>query len=200
MDALVDAVIELVESVERRVMTRVEAVEARVARELAAPVPGPPGPAGDVGPRGPAGELGPVGPVGPPGAPGAPGATGATGPRGEPGAVGPEGPAGRDGLGFEDLDLAFDGERTLTLRFARGDQERAYPIKLIGMMVYRGVFDGARAYEIGDTVTWAGSLWVAKADTTSKPGTDHTWQLSAKRGQEGKAGRDLVRDGKDGRP
>lgn len=184
-DVLVDAVIEVVDAVEKRLAARIAALEAR-------PVPAP-------GERGPEGLPGRDGEPGAPGTPGDRGVDGRDGRDGKDGRDGLDGKAGepgapgtdgRDGLGFEDLDIAYDGERTITLRFARGDRELTYPIKLVGAMLYRGVYDMDRKYEPGDCVTWAGSMWVAKAETVSKPGTDPTWQLSAKRGQEGKAGRD----------
>lgn len=41
-------------------------------------------------------------------------------------------------------------------------------------------------YPRGSCVTFGGSYWLAKQDTTSKPGTDSTWRLVAKRGADGK--------------
>jgi|ERR1041385_980172 chitodextrinase len=57
------------------------------------------------------------------------------------------------------------------------------------VMIYRGIWREGQAYSQGDTVTWAGSTWHCNADsTTAKPGDGADWQLSTKRGQDGKAG------------
>jgi len=72
--------------------------------------------------------------------------------------------------------------------------------------LFRGVFDAARAYDIGDEVICSGSMWIARAATTQRPDEDgpgaHDWQLVTKRGAigprgpEGKSGV----PGKDGTP
>ena len=54
---------------------------------------------------------------------------------------------------------------------------------------YLGVHDDGEAYEAGDAVTHGGSLWVARARTSSKPGTDDTWTLAIKRGKDGRDAR-----------
>lgn len=89
---------------------------------------------------------------------------------------------GRHGLGFEDMHAEWDGERTLTLRWVRGEQAEEKAIRL-PVMIYRGVWREGE-YERGDTVTWGGSLWVALEDTTDKPETGKAWQLAAKRGRD----------------
>lgn len=163
-DALVDAVLEVVQAVEKRLGARIERIEVERALDT-----GTPGPAGPVGPVGPAGAAGVPGPAGP---------------------VGPMGPAGVDGLGFEDLSIAFDGIRTFTFRFVRGAASRVIAVKADGLPRYCGVFDENRPmYEAGDVVTFASSGWIAKTDTRAKPGTDQTWQLFVKRGRDGKDAR-----------
>lgn len=96
------------------------------------------------------------------------------------------GPRGADGFGFDDMTVAHDGERTVTLRFVRGDDVKEFPF-VIPAMIYRGVFKEG-AYERGDTVTWDGSLWHANTDTDEKPGISKSWQLVAKKGRDGKEG------------
>ncbi len=54
---------------------------------------------------------------------------------------------------------------------------------------YLGVHDEGEVYEAGDATTHAGSLWVARERTSSKPGIDGTWQLAVKRGKDGKDAR-----------
>jgi integrin beta 3 len=57
------------------------------------------------------------------------------------------------------------------------------------VMIYREIWKSDVRYETGDTVTWAGSLWVAKADTSEKPGSDsEAWRLAAKHGRDGRDG------------
>jgi integrin beta 3 len=104
---------------------------------------------------------------------------------GRDGSPGADGKDGRDGMGPEDIGLTLmeDG-RTLRFSFDKGDTEYAFQIPF-PVMIYRGVWQEGRAYEEGDTVTWGGSLWCAKASTTGKPdGGDFT--LCAKKGRDGK--------------
>ncbi len=96
-----------------------------------------------------------------------------------------KGERGNDGLGLDDLsvDLKEDG-RTLVLTFSRGDQEKTFELEC-PWMIYRGVYVKGSTYKTGDTVTYGGSTWVARRATQLAPGTDD-WQLSVKRGQDGK--------------
>lgn len=98
-----------------------------------------------------------------------------------------EGKDGAPGLGFDDMEVAFDGERSFSLEFARGDQVKTFTFAL-PMMIDRGVYRTGQAYEKGDCVTYGGSLWIAQADTDTKPdGADSGWRLSVKRGRDGKS-------------
>ena len=54
--------------------------------------------------------------------------------------------------------------------------------------VYRGVWQPG-TYERGSAVTWEGSLWICRMETTAKPGTNADWQLAVKRGSPGKDAR-----------
>ena len=122
-------------------------------------------------------ELGPI--VGRDGAPG------------ERGADGKDGRDGIDGLSIEDLSAEFDGERTLTLRFARGEIVKEIPVNL-AIPIDRGVYKAGSLYERGDAVSFGGSLWIAQKQTDEKPGNgEGAWRLSVKHGRDG-------RDGKDG--
>ena len=100
-----------------------------------------------------------------------------------PGPIGPQGPAGADGIGFDDYALDYDGERTITHRWTRGDRTVETVIKLPAM-IYRGVYVMGKFYERGDCVTWAGSLWHANADTTTRPGDGPAWTMAVKRGKD----------------
>lgn len=169
---------------------------------------GPEGPQGPQGERGEAGPQGPQGPQGPPGpsgekgldgAPGrdgrdgVPGAPGATGEKGLDGKDGRDGIDGKDGLGFDDLSVDYDGERTVTLKFQRGDVVKTFPFRM-PVVLYRGLYDPSAAYEKGDAVTWGGSMWIAREDTRSINPDENSvagkkaWALSVMRGRQGKQG------------
>jgi hypothetical protein len=101
---------------------------------------------------------------------------------GEPGAP------GRDGLGFEDFEVEDFDERSIKLRWVRGDHavER---IKTFPAMIYRGVHKAGTAYDAGDAVTFGGSIWVAMEPTSEKPGEGVTaWKLACKKGRDGRDG------------
>lgn len=101
---------------------------------------------------------------------------------------GAPGKDGRDGFSLDDFDLEKKDERTVILKFVRGDVAEAYEMHF-PVLIYRGVFREGDAYERGDTVTWGGSLWHCDADTTDKPdGQQKHWTLAAKRGRDGKDG------------
>ena len=166
---------------------------APVLRELAAKDRGPAGAQGVAGVRG---QGGPVGP------PGRDGRDGLPGDKGEKGVDGLHGRAGADGLGFDDLTVTHDGARAFTFRFIQGDRIREFTCSL-PVLIYRGVYVDAGAYEKGDVVTWGGSLWHCHATTTTgKPGGSESrdWVLAVKHGRDGKAGPVGVKglDGKDG--
>lgn len=102
-----------------------------------------------------------------------------------------DGKDGKDGLGFDDFEEEFDGERTITRRYRSGDRVKEFK-HTFPMMIYRGVFEPGKTYHRGDTTTWGGSLWHCDQTTTTKPG-EHAagtkdWTLCAKRGAEGKQG------------
>lgn len=109
------------------------------------------------------------------------------GPSGHDGAPGKD---GQDGLGFDDVAVDFDGDRTLSVNFVRGLQRKSFPIPL-PFLRFQGVYQDGQPYTKGDTVTWAGSLWHCQTDTATKPGDgSKDWTLCAKRGRDGKDGRD----------
>src|SRR5690606_14210198 len=98
----------------------------------------------------------------------------------------------RDGFQLEHFDakLMEDG-RTILLSFEQKDLIQHVEIG-IPAMIYRGVYQEGREYEQGDTVTWGGSLWHCDAEKTAeKPdGAKKHWTLAAKRGRDGRAGKD----------
>jgi hypothetical protein len=136
------------------------------------------------GKDGQTGPRGPEGPTGPPGRDGLPGLTGATGEKGM------NGTNGADGLGFDDLSVLHDGQRTVTFRFIKADRIREFTVT-IPAVIYQGVYAEGQTYEKGDTTTWGGSLWHCNEPTTTKPGDgSKAWTLTVKRGRDGKDGHD----------
>jgi len=101
--------------------------------------------------------------------------------------AGPPGPAGADGLGLADFDVTYDGERRVTHVWTRDGRTVTRELVLPSML-YRGVYVIGKAYERGDCVTWAGSLWHANTETTSRPGENAAaWTLAVKRGRDASA-------------
>ncbi len=43
-----------------------------------------------------------------------------------------------------------------------------------------------REYARGSCVTWDGSLWIARRETTARPGDGSAWQLAVKHGRDGR--------------
>lgn len=120
---------------------------------------------------------------------------------GKDGTAGLDGKPGRDGadgLGFDDMSVEADGERGIVLRFSRGDIVKEFPVSF-AIPIYQGTYKAGEAYSKGDVVTWAGSMWVAKQDTSDKPEVSEAWRLSVKRGRDGSNGKDGAR-GEPGRP
>lgn len=150
---------------------------------------GEPGPAGRDGVDGVAGERGLDGRDGRDGKDGINGRDGALGPEGQKGLDGKD---GSDGFSLEDFSLDFDGERNVTLSFARGALQKTHTL-VLPQWIYRGVFEEGREYQLGDMVTWGGSCWVARANTGAKPGqsseASRAWQLAVKAGRDGREGK-----------
>lgn len=92
---------------------------------------------------------------------------------------------GLDGLGFDDLDLAYDGEKTFTFTLSRGDRRKEFTF-VMPVVVDKGVFKEGQAYLPGDGVTWGGSFWICQTETKEKPDSAKDWRLAVKRGKDGK--------------
>lgn len=100
---------------------------------------------------------------------------------------GEPGKDGQDGVGFDDLSASYDGEKTITIRFSKGDRVKEFDFAM-PVVIDRGVFKDGSEYKAGDGVTWGGSFWIAQKDTGAKPDTGSDWRLSVKRGRDGKDG------------
>lgn len=110
--------------------------------------------------------------------------------------VGKDGDAGKDGvdgLGFDDLSATFDGERTVSLRYARGDRVKEFAFEL-PVVIDRGYWRDGMGVKAGEAVTHAGSWWIAKRDNASKPCRENAddWRLGARGGRDGKDGRNGI--------
>jgi len=117
------------------------------------------------------------------------GLPGRDGKDGSPGHPGADGEAGRDGLGIDDLALAYDGERTLTLKAVRGDVTKAIGTVVLPVPIYRGVYTPGRVYAACDSVTWQGAEWHCQQATATKPGDGSAaWTLKVKKGKDGRDG------------
>ncbi|MDX0487531.1 hypothetical protein GOL97_26125 [Sinorhizobium medicae] len=101
--------------------------------------------------------------------------------------VGRDGDPGKDGLGFDDLDVSYDGEKTITLKFTQGERVKEFAFTM-PVVIDRGVYRDGSEYKAGDGVTWGGSFWIAQKDTSAKPDAGDDWRLSVKRGRDGKHG------------
>lgn len=124
---------------------------------------------------------------------------------GNPGAPGIDGAPGADGapgLGFDDMEVIYDGLRNFTFRMKRGEAVKDWSFNVPFPLYARAWKDG-NEYKEGDLATWDGSLWHCDIDEPGKPGTPGGgWTLAIKRGQDGKHGKDgdkglPGRDGKD---
>lgn len=119
--------------------------------------------------------------------PGPPGKDGKDGENGQPGKD------GVDGVGFDDILIGQDDERTISIKAIRGSHVKDLGSVRFPVEIYRGVFMESKTYERGDGVTWAGSEWHCNETTTSKPGDgSKAWTLKVKRGRDGKDGRDAM--------
>ena len=120
---------------------------------------------------------------------------------GPAGQDGKDGHAGADGLGFEDLDVALEGDRALVFRFARGDREKTFRV-VVPWLVNQDLWVDSKGYVPGDVVSWEGSAWVCKDATTgARPGVSPIWKQLVTKGRQGAQGKmgPAGADGKDGR-
>lgn len=95
------------------------------------------------------------------------------------------GPPGRDGMGFDDMTMEYDGERTFSFVFRQGENVKRYD-HVVPIVLDRGVFKEGSDYVKGDGVSYGGCFWIAQKETASKPGTDPTWRLAVKKGRDAK--------------
>jgi hypothetical protein len=104
--------------------------------------------------------------------------------------VGRDGKDGEPGMGFDDLELSFDGHRTLVFKFTRDEKTKEFAF-LVPVPLYREVFKEGITYYRGDMVSFGGSIWhCAEPSTITKPGQGNpAWKLACKHGRDGRDGR-----------
>lgn len=100
-----------------------------------------------------------------------------------------DGANGLDGLGFDDLEVLHDGERSFTFKFQQGDRVKEFSF-VLPVLIYRGIYDPTKEYARGDVTTWDGGMWHANEPTRRKPDQpgSKAWTLCVRRGKEGKSG------------
>jgi hypothetical protein len=100
---------------------------------------------------------------------------------------------GEDGLGFDDLDAGYNGERGVTLKFIRGERVKEFNLHM-PVIVDRGYWrEGFKAKQ-GDAVTHDGTLWIALRDNAVKPCLEHKddWRIGARKGRDGRNGKNGI--------
>lgn len=99
-----------------------------------------------------------------------------------------DGEDGEDGLGFDDMDMDYDGERTFTFKWSKGERKKQKDFK-VPIPLYRGVYKSGDTtrWEAWDMLTYGGSVWRAKCDDPGPPGPNNqNWHLVVKKGADGK--------------
>jgi hypothetical protein len=107
---------------------------------------------------------------------------------GKDGTDGAAGNDGADALGFDDLSIEFDGDRSFKFVMVRGEARKEFGPFTAPWPLDRGVFKEGTDYKRGDATSWGGSVWIAQRDTSDKPETSDAWRLAVKRGRDGKDG------------
>ncbi len=149
------------------------AVARRALEEVRAlgRIPGPQGEPGQAGPKGLKGDVG------------------EKGERGIEGKQGLIGPAGRDGFGFDDMDVLYDGKRTFTLKWSKGEHVVTKSFRM-PVTIDAGVWKEGIEYQAGDSVTFRGHIWVAQKDTSVQPDTSPTdWRMQMRKPRDGRDGK-----------
>jgi hypothetical protein len=103
---------------------------------------------------------------------------------------GKDGENGKDGIGFDDVRVDYDGERGFSIVFEKDGREIRHDVR-VPAVIDRGVYKSDAAYEKGDGVTHQGSYWIAQSESpASAPGMSDGWRLAVKKGRDGRHGKD----------
>lgn len=98
--------------------------------------------------------------------------------------VGKDGQNGKDGVGFESLEVSFDGE-AIVHEYKSADRvfTQRFPIQI---MKHIGFWRDGMEAKSGNTATDNGSLWLCVKDTTERPAyNSDAWTLAARKGRDG---------------
>lgn len=95
--------------------------------------------------------------------------------------------------GIKDVDINIEDFRNITISITKSDGTKEDKNFNIPVVLDRGVFSSEKTYEVGDSVSYGGSSWIAQANTTEKPGSSGDWRLSVKKGSSGKGSREAVK-------
>lgn len=105
--------------------------------------------------------------------------------------VGKDGAPGRDGADFSEVSIDYDGERTITIKGRGGEIVKRVPVPL-----WRGYWSPGVVAEKGDIMTHNGTAYIAVVDNPKcEPGVgkyDHEWKVFARKGRDGKDGRNGI--------
>lgn len=104
---------------------------------------------------------------------------------------GASGKDGRDGIAFEKCSGYFDADRGYVLAFAAGENTVEH---VLPYMRHGGFWSEGRAAKAGESWTHDGALWIAKRDSSAKPCLENKddWILAARKGRDGKDGRNGI--------
>lgn len=99
---------------------------------------------------------------------------------------------GKDGADFSNVEIDYDGERTIIIRGQGGEIRKHLPIPLD-----RGYWRDGMTCQKGDVVTHDGSAWIALAETRERPGmaTKEHWRMLARKGRDGRPPAAKIGDG-----
>lgn len=115
---------------------------------------------------------------------------------------GRDGKDGMDGVGFDDMEMEYNGDRLVVFKFVKGENAKTFNLQF-PIPLFRGIWE-PNEYEKSDIVQRDGSMWIALRTTTAEPGKNNSddWRLCAMRGREGKPGKpgEPGKPGADGRP
>jgi len=104
---------------------------------------------------------------------------------------GADGKNGRDGIDFDKCVGHFDAERGYVLTFSAGDTSTEH---VLPYMRHGGFWSEGKGAKAGESWTHDGALWIAKRDNGSKPCLENRedWILAARKGRDGKDGRNGI--------
>ena len=108
-----------------------------------------------------------------------------------------QGKDGKDGLTFDafQFDLRPKDERTVQRGLDRSKRRRADPrASSGGGLLHQGVWQVERSYDVGDMVSFGGSMFVAQEDVPAgvRPNNGGPWRLSVKSGRPGRSAYDIA--------